>query len=264
MKTLICVYVATLAFLFAACGGLPPDDGASVEKTGSALMAAYQTVPSHNVAVTSGVYSCNGWSYRTLFSLEQHQDGNSPTGWYAAVGPSSRAATGAVTNSAGSLDVSADVYLQCVSGILPVHSSGTFPSGAKYNEVYADYRNSPISCTMMTVWPASWHQANPVLPVHLLQYDWDASINVNSPDGTVFLDIDIDVGFQPAPGNGFCNRRWFGGGITGVAKFTPPPPQVPFCTGDSSSDYLAGGCIVPPPDCTYVGHGPCPPSPDAT
>jgi hypothetical protein len=245
------------------CGGEPPNEQAQGAFVPPPPVNAYQTVPGRNTAVTSSVYSCNGWSYRMLFSLEQHLDTGSPTGWYAAVGPSSVAATGAVTDYAGNLDVSADVYLQCIGGIIPEHVMGTFPSGARYNEIYANYTANPIICLLTTVWPASWHATNPTILVKLLQYDWRASIQADSPGGIVYVDIDS---YEPAPpGYGFCGRRSFGGGITEVAKFVPPPPPVYTCTGDPYTDYtLHPGCVVPPPDCTIVGHGPCPPPPDAT
>ncbi len=75
MKTLllVCAYAAGVV-VAAGCGAQPEE-----EKIESPLMATYQTVPGHNVAVASMVYSCGGWSYRILYSLEQHQDPASPT-----------------------------------------------------------------------------------------------------------------------------------------------------------------------------------------
>src|SRR5437868_3492310 len=123
------------------CGGEPP-----AEQTRSALHGPfYQTVPGHNKAETTGTYTCGGWTYRMMFSLEQHQDPASPTGWYAAIGPSSVATTGIILN-----DVSADAYLQCYWGIL-ISDHAIDRSGQLITELlYADTSSNPIPCSLTT------------------------------------------------------------------------------------------------------------------
>lgn len=232
-KWLVVGCLVALAYGVAGCGGEAP-----VEASRSALLAGfYQTVPGHNKAQATAKYTCNGWTYRMLFSLEQHQDPASPTGWYAAIGPSSVADTGTQLDG-----VSADAYLQCYWGIIPA-DHGPIPQGGTWSgDLIAT--DLGIPCTLTTVWPASWHLPNPQVAVTLDAYHYAPSANnFDTPNGTIY--VSLSSATAPAGGNGWCGGGWRGGVLYTQDKLPLPPPLVPrpLC---SQSDY-APSCVVDPP-----------------
>jgi len=235
------------------CGGEP-----SAEQAQSALAGSYyQTVPGHNKAETTDTYSCAGWTYRMLFSWEQHLDPASPTGWYAAIGPSSVATTGIILN-----DVSADVYLQCYWGILPsdpaIDASGRIVTG----RLFQDRTTNPIPCSLTTVWPASWNLPNPVTPVSLLAYDYVP----DSMNGTIYLALSSTVA-PGDPGSGWCGGdSWTSAHVTTGDKFNiPAAPGDPCRAGygwDGQRCVVLPPCDAPGADQTRcISFPPSPPAP---
>ncbi len=228
----------TLLVLAVGCGSpvLFPSD-IDAEKAQSALTGVVtQTISGHNKAQTSSKYTCNGWTYRMLFSLEQHRDPASPTGWYAAVGPSSVAATGSELTG-----ISADTYLECYWGIL-VADHGTLPGGQTWSgDLIATSLGIP--CSMTTVWPASWHLPNPVISVTLDSYHYVPSVNFLEPDGTIYLSLSSSYPTNVG-GSGWCGGGWKGGAMLTVDKLPLPPPATipPLCSQSNEA-----GCVVDPP-----------------
>ncbi len=207
----------------------PPDagyaDDADAESKNSALVIGgtdyYVTVPGQNRAESSEVVSCHGWSYRMLFSWEQHRDPASPTGWYAAIGPSNANVTGTIQ------DVSADSYLQCATGILPA-DHGTLDDGRAFSSRLL-VQGLNITCHMVTVWPASWHLPNPDITVILRAYDYVPSSN--GTPGELYLSLSSYA--LDDPGNGRCGQfgvsdgRWVRMKVTTGSKWNLPPPPPP-------------------------------------
>lgn len=241
-----CGFACVVGLVLSAigCGDEPQ---AETARSGVAAGAVFQTVPGHNKAEASDTYSCAGWTYRLLFGWEQHQDPTSPTGWYAAIGPSSVAATGTVL-----ADVSADAYIQCYSGILP--SGNAIDSQGRHldDRLYVDMSANPAPCTLRTVWPTSWHLPDVVTPVFLTAYDYVPSINSNTQLGRLSIAL-MSPYPSDDPGRGWCGNSWKGVTILNVTKLPLPPPaampapkvvpQQPLC---SQVDNNAG-CIVDPP-----------------
>ncbi len=203
----------------------PPDagyaDDTDAESKNSAVTFSlfFQTPPT-NRAETTEPLGCHGWSYRRMMSWEQHADGNSPTGWYAAIGPSNPTATGTIQ------DVSADSYLQCASGILPA-DHGTLADGRPFSSRLL-VQGLNIACHLITVWPASWHAVNPDVTVYLHGYDYVPASD-GSP-GNLYLSLSSWA--VDEPGNGWCgpggnNQEWVRFKVTTGTKFNVPPPPPP-------------------------------------
>jgi hypothetical protein len=237
VRVFACVVGVALSVI--GCGGDPSDESPPAEKTQSALSGViYQTVPGHNKAEASDIYSCLGWSFRLLVNWEQHTDPASSTGWYANLGASSAGAVGTVN------DVSADVYLQCYWGILPA-DHGTVPGGGSWtNRLLA--LSQGIPCSITTVWPASWHLPNPTQSVTLNTYDY-IPMGANG-NGEIWLGLSSAT--SPTPGSGWCGDDWKRFAVTTTDKFNgsiPPPPQLPYCPAGYGWNVTSRECDLLPP-----------------
>jgi hypothetical protein len=214
------------------------------EATQSALTGVFTTVPGQNKAESSYIYSCAGWVYRMLFSWEQHADAGSPTGWYAAIGPSSVATTGTVLN-----DVSADAYLQCYWGILPSDHATDSQGRSLSGRLYVDMSANPAPCTLRTVWPTSWHLPDVLTPVFLNAYDYVPGIGSNTSNGIISLGLSSPYAAND-PGRGWCGDGWTGVTVTNVSKLPLPAPAVmpaPKYTAHLCSAVNDETCLVDPP-----------------
>ncbi len=225
------VFSMGLVMLMAVgCGGAPP---AEVERTESGLTFFQTPVdgsPGGLRAEVSDIYSCAGWNYRMLFGLEQYPHPGSPTGWYAHVGQPSIAGIGTSGVGGPAADVSADVYLNCPGGILPA-ASGTLEDGRPFsNRLFADLSAAPIECTLTTVWPASWHAANPVVSVFLGAYDYAPSSPSSHDGGILSLSL-FTAPWNPrldmVGGYGWCDDGWKSITLYSVNKLPMQPPLPP-------------------------------------
>lgn len=204
-----------------------------IEKAASAL--SFFTTPAAGSpgglrAEASDKYSCAGWTYRMLFSLEQHPDSASPTGWYAHVGPSYLSATGTSGVGGPAADVSADTYLNCPGGILPA-TSGTLADGRTFSDrLFVDLSAAPIQCTLTTAWPASWNHANPQVSLFLVAYDYVPSRPTDHDGGILNLSL-VTAPWNPrldlAGGYGWCDDGWKSITLYNVTKLPMPAPLPP-------------------------------------